>query len=293
MQRADRSAICRRSPVRISSKSRYALLALVELALRTGGAGRPVRLADLARDREIPEQFLEQLFAGLRRAGLVSGRRGAGGGFTFARRPDQLTVLDVVRALDGTAGIAACAPTECGPRRAQRLPRRLERRRCGLRGCARAHHHQRPRRTRADSSAPAGPCTRSDRTITEENHVKIADDITELIGGTPLVKLRGISERSGATIVGKLESFNPGGSVKDRIGLSMIDAAEAGRPDLARQDDHRRADQRQHGHRPGHGGRRPRLQGAAHDARDDERRAPQPAARVRRRARPHARRRRA
>jgi cysteine synthase len=56
--------------------------------------------------------------------------------------------------------------------------------------------------------------------------VRIANDITDLIGGTPLVRLRGISERSGATIVGKLESFNPGGSVKDRIGLSMFDAAE-------------------------------------------------------------------
>jgi cysteine synthase A len=56
--------------------------------------------------------------------------------------------------------------------------------------------------------------------------LKIAGDITELIGRTPLVRLRGISERSGATIVGKLESFNPGGSVKDRIGLSMLDAAE-------------------------------------------------------------------
>jgi len=115
IQRADRSAVCQRSPVRVSSKSRYALLALVELDLRAGGAGRPVRLADLAKGREIPEQFLEQLFAGLRRAGLLSGRRGVGGGFTFARRPDQLTVLDVVRALDGTAGIAACAPAECEP----------------------------------------------------------------------------------------------------------------------------------------------------------------------------------
>jgi cysteine synthase A len=56
--------------------------------------------------------------------------------------------------------------------------------------------------------------------------MKIANDITELIGGTPLVKLRRLSARSGATIVGKLESFNPGGSVKDRIGLSMLDAAE-------------------------------------------------------------------
>ncbi len=56
--------------------------------------------------------------------------------------------------------------------------------------------------------------------------MNIADDITRLIGGTPLVRLRALSERSGATIVGKLESFNPGGSVKDRIGLAMIDAAE-------------------------------------------------------------------
>jgi len=56
--------------------------------------------------------------------------------------------------------------------------------------------------------------------------VNIADDISRLIGGTPLVRLRTLSERSGAQIVGKLESFNPGGSVKDRIGLAMLDVAE-------------------------------------------------------------------
>ncbi len=56
--------------------------------------------------------------------------------------------------------------------------------------------------------------------------MNIADDITTLIGGTPLVRLRALSERSGANIVGKLESFNPGGSIKDRIGLAMVDAAE-------------------------------------------------------------------
>jgi Rrf2 family iron-sulfur cluster assembly transcriptional regulator len=99
--------------VRVTSKSRYALAALVELDLRTGGEGRPVRLADLARAGGIPEQYLEQLFAGLRRAGFLDGHRGAGGGFTFARRPDQLTVLDVVEALDGRHGIGVCAPAEC------------------------------------------------------------------------------------------------------------------------------------------------------------------------------------
>lgn len=57
--------------------------------------------------------------------------------------------------------------------------------------------------------------------------VRIAQNMAELIGGTPLVRLRRISDESGATVVGKLESFNPGGSVKDRIGLSMIEAAEA------------------------------------------------------------------
>lgn len=90
--------------MKVSSKSRYALMALVELDLRTRGMGKPVRLVDLAREREIPEPFLEQLFAGLRRAGLLTGHRGVGGGFTFARRPDQLTVLDVVQALDGALG---------------------------------------------------------------------------------------------------------------------------------------------------------------------------------------------
>jgi cysteine synthase len=56
--------------------------------------------------------------------------------------------------------------------------------------------------------------------------MKRAGSITELIGHTPLVRLNRISDETGAEVLGKLESFNPGGSVKDRIGLSMIEAAE-------------------------------------------------------------------
>ena len=54
----------------------------------------------------------------------------------------------------------------------------------------------------------------------------IVRNITELIGRTPLVRLNHISDRTGAEVLGKLEAANPGGSVKDRIGLAMIDAAE-------------------------------------------------------------------
>jgi cysteine synthase len=57
--------------------------------------------------------------------------------------------------------------------------------------------------------------------------VPIAESITDLVGRTPLLRLR-VGEGTGATILGKLESLNPAGSVKDRIGLSMIEAAEAG-----------------------------------------------------------------
>jgi Rrf2 family cysteine metabolism transcriptional repressor len=97
----------------ISSKSRYAVRALVELALRTGGETRPVRVSDLARERDLPAQFLEQLFGALRRGGVLTSHRGAGGGFAFARRPENVSVLDVVEALDGPVSVAACTSAHC------------------------------------------------------------------------------------------------------------------------------------------------------------------------------------
>ena len=54
----------------------------------------------------------------------------------------------------------------------------------------------------------------------------IFDSMTDLVGGTPLVRLNRLAEGTGATILGKLESANPAGSVKDRIGLAMVEAAE-------------------------------------------------------------------
>ena len=87
---------------------------------------------------------------------------------------------------------------------------------------------------------------------------RIFDDITQCIGNTPLVRLRRLTEGCVATVVGKMENFNPLWSVKDRIGRAMIDAAE--RDGLIRRGHgHHRAHQRQHGHRPGLRLRRPRL----------------------------------
>ncbi len=88
--------------ISITTKSPYALQALAELG-RTGGGG-PVPIGELARRRDIPVQFLEQLFATLRRAGVLKSQRGVKGGYTFARAPSEITVLEVVELLEGPLG---------------------------------------------------------------------------------------------------------------------------------------------------------------------------------------------
>ena len=91
--------------ISITTKSPYALQALSELG-RSGGDG-PVPIGELARRRDIPVQFLEQLFAALRRAGVLRSQRGVKGGYSFARPPEEITVLEVVELLDGPFGQGA------------------------------------------------------------------------------------------------------------------------------------------------------------------------------------------
>jgi Rrf2 family cysteine metabolism transcriptional repressor len=100
--------------VNISMKSRYAVRALTELARREDTEpGRPVRLGDIADSRDMPLQFLEQVFAALRRGGVVRSRRGAAGGYAMARPAAEITVLDVVAALDGVPSPAECTQGLC------------------------------------------------------------------------------------------------------------------------------------------------------------------------------------
>lgn len=85
--------------ISITSKSVYALSALVELAHHEGGD--PVPVSELARRRQLPAQFLEQLFGSLRRANIVISRRGVKGGYALARPAGEITALEVVQTLDG------------------------------------------------------------------------------------------------------------------------------------------------------------------------------------------------
>ena len=89
----------------ITSKSPYAVRALSELARR--GSDQPVPIGEIARAREIPVQFLEALFATLRRAGILQSQRGVKGGYLFAREPAEVTVLEVVELLEGELGADA------------------------------------------------------------------------------------------------------------------------------------------------------------------------------------------
>ena len=89
----------------ITSKAPYAVRALCELARRGGDA--PVPIGEIARAREIPVQFLEGLFATLRRAGVLQSQRGVKGGYLFARPPGEVTVLEVVELLEGDLGASA------------------------------------------------------------------------------------------------------------------------------------------------------------------------------------------
>jgi Rrf2 family transcriptional regulator, cysteine metabolism repressor len=91
----------------ITTKSPYAVRALAELARR--GQPAPVPIGEIARAREIPVQFLEGLFATLRRAGILQSQRGVKGGYSFARPPSEITVLEVVELLEGELGADAAA----------------------------------------------------------------------------------------------------------------------------------------------------------------------------------------
>jgi Rrf2 family protein len=95
--------------MRVTMKGDYGLRAMIDLAAHYGRG--PVPSAEIAARQHVPEHFLDQLLITLRRAGLLKSQRGPQGGHMLARPPAQITILDVIRALEGKA-----APMEPLPR---------------------------------------------------------------------------------------------------------------------------------------------------------------------------------
>jgi Rrf2 family protein len=96
--------------VRVSAKTDYAVRALLELAV--GGEG-PVKAERLAQAQEIPLKFLENILTDLRHAGIVRAQRGAEGGYWLARDPAEVTLGEVIRAVDGPlASVRGEAPED-------------------------------------------------------------------------------------------------------------------------------------------------------------------------------------
>ena len=100
--------------MKLSTRGRYGIHAMYDLALYAEGG--PQSIKAIAEREGIPEAYLEQLIAPLKRAGLVTSTRGAQGGYTLARAPEEITVGDVLRALEGGLSLVDCIDEEdaCG-----------------------------------------------------------------------------------------------------------------------------------------------------------------------------------
>jgi Rrf2 family transcriptional regulator, iron-sulfur cluster assembly transcription factor len=94
--------------VKLSTKGRYAVMAMVDLAHHSNG--KPITLADIAARQEISLSYLEQLFAKLRRSGIVQSVRGPGGGYLLAHDRDETRISDIIVAVDEPLQAVRCVP---------------------------------------------------------------------------------------------------------------------------------------------------------------------------------------
>ena len=137
--------------MRISAKADYAVRAVVELAADDGE--KPVKAERIATAQEIPLNFLENILGELRHAGLVRSHRGAEGGFRLAKPAAEITVADVIRAVEGPLASVRGGPPEEATTAAPPLPAAgLDRRPGQPAPCGRDGHDRRHRRRQA----PAG-----------------------------------------------------------------------------------------------------------------------------------------
>ncbi|HHV62430.1 MAG TPA: Rrf2 family transcriptional regulator [Firmicutes bacterium] len=113
--------------MKLSTRGRYGVRLMFDLALNFGKG--PIPLKDIAKRQDISEHYLEQLVAPLRRAGMVTSIRGAQGGYELSKRPEEITVGDIIRVLEGPIAPVECAgentPYESSCKRADKCVARL------------------------------------------------------------------------------------------------------------------------------------------------------------------------
>ncbi|MDJ0617664.1 MAG: Rrf2 family transcriptional regulator [Calothrix sp. MO_192.B10] len=91
----------------LSCKSEYAILALLELATKYQ-SGEPMQIRQIAAQQNIPDRYLEQLLATLRRGGIVKSQRGSKGGYLLAREPWKITIFEILACLEGLDKVKKC-----------------------------------------------------------------------------------------------------------------------------------------------------------------------------------------
>lgn len=92
--------------MKLSTKSRYGLRAIFDMAYHAGNL--PAQIKDISRRQNISPRYLEQIFQDLKKSGLLKSRRGPQGGYTLARKPEEITVKDIIEAAEGEVFLVAC-----------------------------------------------------------------------------------------------------------------------------------------------------------------------------------------
>jgi Rrf2 family protein len=95
--------------MRLSTKSRYGLRALFDIAYNCGSS--PTQIQDISRRQQISPRYLEQIFQNLKRAGILKSKRGPQGGYSLARSPEEITVLEILNATEQDVLLVECVGT--------------------------------------------------------------------------------------------------------------------------------------------------------------------------------------
>ncbi len=99
--------------MKLSTRSRYAVRAILDLSVHY--KGEPVQIKDIAKREKLSIRYLENIFTQLKAAGIINSEKGRGGGFYLAKKPEKITMLDIVQSVEGNLSIVDCvdSPSKC------------------------------------------------------------------------------------------------------------------------------------------------------------------------------------